>query len=91
MCEPIKLFYIEEELKAAFLENLKEARKAAGFSQKEVADKLGKPQSFISKMESGERRVSPIEIFFLSKIYKVDINLFFKGLEEIWEREKRKK
>ena len=36
---------------------LKEIRQEAGFSQVELAKKLGKPQSFVSKYESVERRL----------------------------------
>ncbi len=82
---------IQELLKEVFIKNLRKARKKAGLSQKEVADRMGKPQSFIAKIESGERKLSPIEIFFLSKIYNVEVGAFFEGMEEVWEREKKKK
>ena len=36
------------------IERLKTARIEAGLSQQEVADWLAKPQSYISKIESGE-------------------------------------
>ena len=36
-------------------------RKAAGVTQVELADRLGKPQSFVSKVERGERRLDVIE------------------------------
>ncbi len=82
---------IQELLKEAFLKNLRNARKKAGLSQKEAADRMGKPQSFIAKIESGERKLSPIEIFLLSKIYNVEVGAFFEGMGEVWEREKKKK
>ena len=40
-----------------FIACLVQARKDAGFTQVEVAIKLGKARSFISKCELGERRV----------------------------------
>ena len=40
-----------------FLELLHNARKRAGLTQEQVAERLGKTQSFISKCERGERRL----------------------------------
>lgn len=60
------------------IEHLKTARVEAGFSQQEVADKLNKPQSFISKIESGERRLDVGEIKRFATIYKKDISFFIK-------------
>ena len=57
---------------------LKKARLNAGLKQEEVAFKLKKPQSFISKIEAGERRVDVAELKQLAKIYKRDINFFIK-------------
>lgn len=41
---------------------LREARVRAGLRQVDVALKLGKPQSYVAKVESGERRVDMIEV-----------------------------
>lgn len=40
---------------------LAETRKAAGVTQVELAARLGKPHSFVSKVERGERRLDVIE------------------------------
>jgi transcriptional regulator with XRE-family HTH domain len=40
---------------------LKELRIAAGLRQIDLADKLGKPQSFVSKYESGEKILDVLE------------------------------
>jgi transcriptional regulator with XRE-family HTH domain len=44
-----------------FLELLITARKDADVTQDEVAKRLDRPQSFVSKYENGERRVDVIE------------------------------
>ncbi|MFK0300297.1 helix-turn-helix domain-containing protein [Brevundimonas sp. NPDC090276] len=44
-----------------FLAVLVQARKEAGLTQSELASRLGKPQSYISKAERGERRLDVVE------------------------------
>lgn len=58
------------------LKRLRNARKEAHLTQVEVAKLLNKPQSFVSKIESGERRVDPVELHVLSKLYKRNIAFF---------------
>lgn len=41
---------------------LRDLRREAGLTQVDVADKLSVPQSFVSKYESGERRLDVIEL-----------------------------
>jgi transcriptional regulator with XRE-family HTH domain len=59
-----------------FLGRLKQARLDGGLSQVEVAEKLGKPQSYVSKCESGERRVDFIELLVFAEIYRKPIEFF---------------
>jgi transcriptional regulator with XRE-family HTH domain len=60
-----------------FLRRLREARKLAGLTQKEAAFRLGKPQSFVSKCESGERRVDFVELIVFARLYRVPDLSFF--------------
>ena len=60
------------------VERLKTMRIKSGLSQQEVAIKLGKPQSYISKIESGERRLDVVEIKHFAEIYKKGISYFIK-------------
>ncbi len=59
---------------------LKQARLEAGLQQTDVARKLRRPQSFVSKIESGERRVDVIELGELCRLYGVDLCEFVRGL-----------
>jgi len=58
------------------IERLKTARLKAGLKQEDVASKLKRPQSYVSKIERGERRVDAAELKELAKIYKKTIDYF---------------
>ncbi|MDE2491025.1 MAG: helix-turn-helix transcriptional regulator [Elusimicrobia bacterium] len=51
------------------LSRLRKARLEAGLTQEEVAQRLRQPQSFISKVESGERRLDAVELKALARVY----------------------
>lgn len=61
-----------------FLRRLREARLAAGLTQEQVAAKLRRPQSFVSKCESGERRVDVVELQGFAQLYKKDLEFFVR-------------
>lgn len=42
----------------------------------QVARTLGRPQSFVSKLEPGERRVDFVELQHLARIYKKSFSFF---------------
>jgi len=56
-----------------FLEKLKSARQEAGLTQVQVAEKLRRPQSFVSKCESGERRVDLVEVQEFARLYRTSV------------------
>lgn len=60
----------------AFLRRLRDARIEAGLTQEEVAQKLNEPQSFVSRCESGERRVDIIELVDFALIYRKSLDYF---------------
>ncbi|MBI4020925.1 MAG: helix-turn-helix transcriptional regulator [Candidatus Aenigmarchaeota archaeon] len=45
-------------------------------TQVEVAKALGKPQSFVSKCENGERRVDVVELAAFARVYRREIGSF---------------
>jgi transcriptional regulator with XRE-family HTH domain len=58
------------------VEQLKKARLDAGLDQKEVADILGRTQSYVSKIESGQRRIDIFQLKKFAEIYKKDLDYF---------------
>ena len=70
---------------ATFRRRLRAARELAGLSQTQTARRLGRPQSFVSKCESGERRVDVVELRTFAGIYGVDLS-FFLGDRRALER-----
>ena len=60
-----------------FRARLVQARNEAGLTQVEVAKRLGRPNSFISKCELGERRVDVVELRQLAHIYRKDLSFFW--------------
>jgi transcriptional regulator with XRE-family HTH domain len=61
---------------AQFLGRLRQARVEAGLTQVEVANRLKRPQSFVSKIESGERRVDAVELSELARVYRKPLDFF---------------
>jgi transcriptional regulator with XRE-family HTH domain len=72
-----KTIYSNEYKKV--ISKLKDARLEAGLTQLDVARKIKKHQSYISKIESRERRLDIIELKLLAKLYKKDIDYFLKN------------
>jgi len=60
------------------VERLKQARLEAGVGQIEVAKKLGRTQSYISKIESGQRRFDVLQLKEFAKLYKKSLDYFVR-------------
>ncbi len=69
-----KSIYTKEQIFLA--KQLKTAREAAGINQKEAAKALKKSQSYISKIESGQRRIDIVQLKKIAEIYKKNLNYF---------------
>ena len=59
-----------------FLERLREARRDAGLTQGAVGRALGKPLSYTSKCELGERRVDFVELVAFARLYRKPLEYF---------------
>lgn len=65
------------------LKTLRDVRKAAGLTQTDVAHRFGAHASFVSKCESGERRIDVVELAQFCRLYRISLSDFLKrvGLE----------
>jgi len=54
------------------LKMLKDARLERGLRQLDVALALGRPQSYVAKVESGERKVDCIDVIDFCNVVKLD-------------------
>jgi transcriptional regulator with XRE-family HTH domain len=67
---------LHSEAYERFLRRLRRARREAGLTQSQVARGLERPQSFVSKCESGERRVDVIELADFAALYRKRLDYF---------------
>ena len=75
----VKSIYSEEY--QLVLDELLRARKKAGLTQMAVADTLGRPQSFVSKYEKGERRLDVIEFLAVARAVQADPYRILRNVE----------
>ena len=61
---------------------LRQLRKDAGLNQGDLADRLGKPQSFVSKYETGERRLDLIELQHVCTVLGVTLGELVRQFED---------
>lgn len=59
-----------------FRQMLLDARKEKGLQQVEVAERLGKTQSFVSKYERGERRLDFCEFIEVAAALEIEVIQF---------------
>jgi hypothetical protein len=62
------------------LRRLREVRRALGLTQSQVAAALGRPISYVSKCELGERRIDPIDLLHFARTYRHPLTAFLPDL-----------
>jgi transcriptional regulator with XRE-family HTH domain len=58
------------------------ARKSANLTQAELARRLSRPQSFVSKYERGERRLDVVEFLEVTKVLGMDPANLIRELDD---------
>lgn len=61
---------------------LRALRSRAGKNQTELAENMGKPQSFVSKIESGERSLHVCEVFEYARALGIDAQMLIAEVEK---------
>jgi hypothetical protein len=77
----LSLSSVNPDLYSTALAGLIAARKAAALTQIELAKTLGRPQSFVSKYEAGERRLDVAEYLAISRAIGADPYKLLKRAE----------
>ncbi|MVV48948.1 XRE family transcriptional regulator [Pseudomonas sp. PB120] len=68
---------------AVLLVLLKKFRKAAGLTQVQCSTALGRPQSFMSDVESGTRRLDIVQLRDLCKVLGIDLKSLIEEFEKL--------
>lgn len=66
---------------AIFLEQLRNTRETKNLTQSEVAERLGQTQSFVSKVERGERRLDIVELRAFCRAIGVQFSQFVTQID----------
>jgi transcriptional regulator with XRE-family HTH domain len=69
--------WVTSEAYNALVEVLVQARASAGLSQRDLAERVEKPRSYISKIETKERRIDAIELIDLAEALGIEPRRLF--------------
>jgi len=70
---------------------LRQAREEAGVRQVELAKALGRSQSFVSKVEAGERRVDLVELRSMLQALDADLVQFVERWDAMLRQPRRRR
>lgn len=71
---------LTSETHSKLVRMLIDKREAAGITQTELASRLGEYQSFVARLESGQRRIDVVEFIQLSRVLEFDAKRFIEEL-----------
>ena len=74
---------VKAQRRKVLLALLRQVRRDAGLRQTDVAAKLGKPQSFVSNYESGERRLDLLELQAVCEVLGITIVDFVRRFDRL--------
>ena len=63
---------LRKDRQQLLLKLIREARLSSGLRQADVAAVMGKPQSYVAKIERGERNIDFIEVLDISRVVGLD-------------------
>jgi transcriptional regulator with XRE-family HTH domain len=73
---------------AALCRLLRETRERAGLTQVEIAEKIGETQSYVSKVERGERRLDLVQLQVFCRALQTTLSGFVADFETATRRKK---
>ena len=79
---------IPEKERGILQELLRQIRQSAGLRQQDLAARIGEPQSFVSKYESGERRLDVLELRQICVAVGLPFATFIQRLEALLSSKK---
>jgi transcriptional regulator with XRE-family HTH domain len=62
------------------IKTLRDARIEKGITQAKLAEALGRPQSFIAKVENGERKLDVVEFALIARLLGVDAGVVMERI-----------
>ncbi|HAS83752.1 MAG TPA: XRE family transcriptional regulator [Verrucomicrobia bacterium] len=68
----------------AICRKLLEMRRLAGMTQQQLADALAREQSFVWRIENGERRLDLLEFFWVCRALGQDARAVYSELASAW-------
>lgn len=74
---------IYQDARKKLSERLREARKSLGLTQGQVCVAMGRPKTWLSKVEKNEQRVHGIELLMFATLYRKELSYFSIALEPV--------